>query len=329
MKLTFCIIAAAYLAVDLCVWHGPVDRAVTALLERPAHIVVRVHGQSLTEEDIDHATLEQLFRQGQDWNAMAESSRASARLRVQEKLVDDAVIRAARLADASAAPSAAGADDEIRTFLKQFPLETDYPERLPLQHLTESRLRARMKASIDDQAWVEKQIAPQLASITDDAAKAWYLVHRAELAVPESFHAIHLFLGDHEKDPKNDPDREPEIKALYQQLLSGAATLGALATNLSDDERSKKTGGDLGWFTAAHVPADFMAAVTALKSGEMSHPVHTHLGWHVIKVLEKKGGRVPTFEEVRGEVAAKLQNQHRDNACQALIARLRAKYVAP
>lgn len=323
MKLTLCLIAAAYLAFDIAVWHGPVDRLVRPLLQPRPAVVAQVHGQPITANDLDLATQVDFFRRGQDWTGLDASAQEAARKQVLGRLLDGALVRVARLAEAPALHPAKGADEELRLFIKQFPEETEYPERLAMQHLTEAQWRERQQAALEDQAWIEKQIGPQVAALTEADARDWYAAHKAELTVPETFHAAHVFLSDHEKNEKDNPDRSADIQALYQKLISRAITWEELAKTASEDERTKLNGGDLGWFSRQRMPADFMTAVTALSPGQTSAPVHTKLGWHVIKLIEKKPARIPAFEEVQGEVLETLRNRRRDEAVRALMARLR------
>jgi len=318
MKLALCLLVAGYLVVDLCVWHGPLDRWVNARMDAAHHVVARVRGQPITEEDLDHATQEDLFRRGEDWSKLDAQARDKARKEVLLRLIDGALIRAARLAGTAPPSPANSVNEELRMFIKQFPLDTDYPARLPLQQITEAGLRARMQAANDDQAWIEKQIEPQLAAITESSARTWFESHREQLGVPERFHAAHLFLEGHE--PKK-PEREPEIRELYRQIVGRAASFEELVAKASEDERTKTLGGDLGWFSRERMPQDFMKAVVAMQPGQISQPVHTWLGWHVIKLIEKKPARVPGFEEVKDEVLARLRNERRDEAVRELLLR--------
>ena len=289
MKLALCLLVAGYLVVDLCMWHGPLDRWVNTRVDAAHHVVARVQGQPITEEDLDHATQEDLFRRGEDWTKLDALARGKAHQEVLLRLIDGALIRAARLAG-TATPSPANAvNEELRLFIKQFPLDTDYPARLPLQQLTES------------------------------SARSWFESHREQLAVPERFHAAHLFLEGHE--PKK-PEREPDIRELYRQIVGRAASFEELVAKASEDERTKTMGGDLGWFSRERMPQDFMKAVVAMQPGQISQPVHTWLGWHVIKLIEKKPARVPAFEEVKDEVLARLRNERRDEAVRELLLRL-------
>lgn len=323
MKLTLCLIAAAYLVIDLCNWHGPIDAAAARWSDEWHHVAARVHGVAITAEDVEHASQERAFLHGQDWRNMPEASRIEARKQSLSQLIDAALVRYARQ---QADHPAAGLQEELRLFIKQFPSDTDYPERLPLQHLNEPLLRARMQGCLDDQAWLESQIASKLTAVTDSFAEAWYASHTTDFAVPETFRAAHIFLGDHEKDPKDDPNREPDIRRLYARLTSGTS-FEQLAAEASDDERSKLRSGDLGWFSRSRMPEDFMTALTALKPGEISPPVHTHLGWHIIKLIEKKPARIPAFKEVSHEVIEALRNQERTKAIRAVLDNLRLQYA--
>ena len=65
-------------------------------------------------------------------------------------------------------------------------------------------------------------------------------------------------------------------------------------------------GGDLGWFTPDRMVAEFSQAVEAMEPGEVSAPVQTQFGWHVIK-LEETRQRKPSLDEVRQELTAELQ----------------------
>jgi hypothetical protein len=322
MKLNLCLLVAVYLVVDLCLWHGPLDHWVKTRNDEARHVVVRVQGQVITEEDLDRAARETLFRRGEDWAKLDPAAQDKTRKEVLARMIDGVLIRAARLSEAVLPIPAKGADEELRLFIKQFPLDTDYPARLPLQQMTEVQLRAGMQAALDDQAWIEKQIEPRLAALNEASARTWYETHKEQLTVPESFHAVHLFLEGHE--PKK-PDREPEIRKWYRKITAGESSLESLIPTVSEDDRTKTLGGDLGWFTRERMPKDFMTAVVALKPGQLSKPVHTWLGWHLIRLLEKKPARVPSFDEVKDELLARLRNEQREAAVKELVERLRTE----
>lgn len=194
--------------------------------------------------------------------------------------------------------------EELELWKKQFHLgETDRAERLELQNLTERDMRQRIREAQLEEAEIEKRIPP----ISEAEARAWYAAHQEELRIPTLHRVTHLFLTRH--NPKKS-DCSAEMRAIHQKLLSGT-DFAKLVSQHSEDARSKPLGGDLGWLSATRMPADFMAHVSKLRVGETSTPLETKLGWHILRVTERRESRLPTFEEVRPEIEAVLDLKQR------------------
>ncbi len=91
------------------------------------------------------------------------------------------------------------------------------------------------------------------------------------------------------------------------------------------------TMGDLGFFSEYRMPPDFVAAVIKMHVGEISPPVRTRMGFHIIQLTDSKPARQMAFEEAQREVALKLENEKRQSALQSLATDLgrRAEFVCP
>ncbi len=98
-----------------------------------------------------------------------------------------------------------------------------------------------------------------------------------------------------------------EANSVKMELDAGA-DFAALAKDRSTGP-SGPSGGELGWFTKGRMVPEFEAAVLELKSGEVSPPVQTQFGWHVIILNERRKTAAPEFEDVREELANKLRNE--------------------
>ncbi|MBK8039445.1 MAG: peptidylprolyl isomerase [Verrucomicrobiaceae bacterium] len=204
---------------------------------------------------------------------------------------------------ASADPAAVKA--ELAMLKRQFQTPADYQQRLAGQGLTEAALQNRIATALSRQQEVETTNQP---NVTEKEVRAWFDAHRESLRIPETFHAVHIFLTRHEKSK---PDRETEIRFIQRQILNGSLNFREAAAKFSEDDRTKKLAGDLGWFSADRMPPDFIAAVKALKPGQTSSPVLTELGWHLIQLMERRPSRLPTFEEARTEIQATLETKAR------------------
>ena len=107
---------------------------------------------------------------------------------------------------------------------------------------------------------------------------------------------------------------EAEAKQLAAQARANGADFAALATAQSDDAGSAAGGGDLGWISKDMMPGPFSDALFALQVGQVSDPVRTDFGWHVIKLREVKTGAQESFEQVRDSLAAAEAEADRERA---------------
>lgn len=265
-------------------------------------------GRSITWESQDAAAKEKLRREAMD-------------ALVEKRLIADFATRPPH------APTIPPADAEaaFQQFIRQFEPPDHWKQRMELQMLTEPQLRERLTAELAQtraiESWLKSQRADAAAQPDEAAAQKWFTAHRESLRLPERVRASHIFLTAHDVEK---PDRTAEMAVIQQQLTTGAAPFAQLAATFSEDERSKKAGGDLGWFSRERVPEDFAKAIFALPVGKPSPVFRTKLGWHIALVQEKKPSRPPEFSEVKAEVLAMLENQWRTEAIDRLRAELRA-----
>jgi len=144
-------------------------------------------------------------------------------------------------------------------------------------------------------------------AVTPEAAKKLYDETAKNMTPEEEVHARHI-LVDNEEDAKKAAAR-----------VKGGEDFAKVAGELSKDPGSKTDGGDLGFFTKDRMVEPFAEAAFKLKPGEISDPVKSQFGWHVIKVEERRAKPVPSFEEMKDQVNAYLERK----AQQDLIVGLR------
>jgi peptidyl-prolyl cis-trans isomerase C len=99
-------------------------------------------------------------------------------------------------------------------------------------------------------------------------------------------------------------DTEDEAKALQEQLKSGA-DFATLAKEKSKDPGAAE-GGDLGYFTKDQMVPEFADVAFKMYPGQVSNPVKTQFGWHLIKLEDKRTKQPPEFEKVKDQIEAFL-----------------------
>ncbi len=113
---------------------------------------------------------------------------------------------------------------------------------------------------------------------------------------------------------------EAEALAVIDELIRNKADFAALARKKSTGPSSAK-GGDLGFFAKGFMVKPFAEAAFAMKPGEITRkPVKTRFGWHVIKLVERRAGSVPSFEESRDKLSDEMSQRVIAEAVESLRA---------
>jgi len=181
-------------------------------------------------------------------------------------------------------------DTEIRTYFDQHRGDFTAPERLRLRYL---------EISLDE-------IAAEVKA-DDDELRALFDSEPDRFVTPEKREVSHILLSVPSDAGEGEVAGTRErLAALKERLLAGES-FEDLARENSDDPGSAAGGGTLGFIESGMMVPEFEAAAFALSPGEVSDPVRTNFGWHLVKVTSvQQSGRV-TFEEVRDQVLAQYQ----------------------
>ncbi|QFR33166.1 peptidylprolyl isomerase [Ancylobacter sp. TS-1] len=153
------------------------------------------------------------------------------------------------------------------------------------------------------------------AALTDEALKKTYQEAVGQQKPEEEVHARHILFRAEPNDKASSDAAEKKAKDVVARLKKGE-DFAKLAGELTEDPSGKKDGGDLGFFTKEQMVPEFADAAFALKAGEVSQPVKTQFGWHVIKIEEKREKPVPTFDEVKPQIEQFLAQKAQADAVQ-------------
>jgi len=126
-------------------------------------------------------------------------------------------------------------------------------------------------------------------------------------------------------DPGQNKKAKATIDSLYQRVLVGD-DFGALAKKYSQDKGTSVRNGELPWFGTGRMVPEFEKAAFALKSvGQISKPIQSPNGWHILKLLDKKG--IAPFEELKADLERKIKRDERaKRGQQVFLGKLREEY---
>src|SRR5438105_7637693 len=96
-------------------------------------------------------------------------------------------------------------------------------------------------------------------------------------------------------------ETEDEAKTILEQV-KGGADFAALAKEKSKDPSAQEGGGDLGYFTKSQMVPEFAEVAFKMYPGQLSNPVKTQFGWHIIKLEDKRNRQPPPFEVVKDQI---------------------------
>lgn len=131
-------------------------------------------------------------------------------------------------------------------------------------------------------------------AVTDEAIQAAYDEAYADAEPSTEYNASHLLV-----------ETEEEAIAAKERIDAGE-DFGDVARELSTGPTGPN-GGNLGWFGAGQMVPEFEATVMALAVDEVSEPVKTQFGWHVVKLLETRNSEAPALDDVRQELFGQIQ----------------------
>lgn len=137
-------------------------------------------------------------------------------------------------------------------------------------------------------------------------ARALYREHSDRYDVPERVHARHILL---KIEPEADAEREQEVRAAAEALLEElreGADFAEVAERESQDPGSRQRGGDLGEFERGRMVPAFEEVAFRLEPGQLSEPVRTEFGFHIVRIEEHRPAELRPFDSVREELAREV-----------------------
>jgi len=214
--------------------------------------------------------------------------------------------------------------EEFDKYKAMFKTDERFQSYLKNARLTEGKVKNNLSKNLTLRVLLEQLSGAQ---VTDVEVKKYYDENQAKYKVREQVRARHILL----KTPKNATQADiNQAKAKADKLAAEAKknntddAFAALAKKNSEGPTASR-GGDLAFFTRNRMVKEFDEKAFSMKVGEVSDPVKTRFGWHVIRIVDRKDPRLRPFDEVKESIKRSLTNRANRTARQKLIEKLRAK----
>ena len=342
MKIILWIVVVAFVATIFLVWGMDAGRQSDYLAEQSAAMV---NGEPISYQEFDRLWSQRVQSLYTDADTeLTEAERRRERMRLIDDLIDRELMR-----QAFEKLGLAVYDEEIAAYIAADPKFRDegrFSRQRYLELLRYNRMQPETYEAGQRRALALLKLERFLRSldvVTDRELQAYFLArqreiklalvpiawrdltdgirigtaeareyfdgHKSEFEKPRRTRASHILIRvDVNADEEAKLAAKLKAENLRQDLAEGA-DFAALAREHSDDPGSATEGGDLGYFSPGMMVSAFEEAAFALEPGEISQPVETPFGYHLIKVTDHQAAERPTFTEVRDEIVARLKEQ--------------------
>ncbi len=201
-------------------------------------------------------------------------------------------------------------DDEIDLIILEnfMGIEDQFYELLEQHGVTIEAVRNDAKVNL-----MARKIALSQIEISDAELEAYFIENQSFFDIPDEVDARHILV-----------DTEEEALEVIK-LLNEGADFAELANERSEDPGSKGNGGNLGFFKPGEMLPEFDEVAFSMELGEISQPVETWYGFHVIELLDRKSGREVTFADVKEQVHETMVEDELYGLINEIITRLRAE----
>lgn len=283
--------------------------------------VAVVEGEAIKKEELEQAMASVLASQGIPPDQLPAAQKAEGYKMLLNELITEKLVN-----NRSAKVEVKDEDvnGRIEQIKSRFPKPEDFEAQLTKAGQTLEKLRTDIRNSIRQQNWVEEQIkdAPKAS---DADAEDFFKKNPQQFEKPEQVRASHILISVAK-------DAAPEVVAEKQKAadaiaarVKGGEAIDKLAAELSEDPSAKQNSGDLNFFSREQMVPEFSEAAFGMKKGDISAPVRSQFGFHVIQVTDRKDAEKMNFETVKPQLLAYLNRRKHDEQVQNLLKDLREK----
>jgi parvulin-like peptidyl-prolyl isomerase len=214
-------------------------------------------------------------------------------------------------------------DKQIAELRDVFDTDEQFRMKLEADGYTEETYRRHVQRMAAAKVYLDR-IRADASDVRDSEVEQFYEENEARLTLPEQVRVRHILLT---WKPMGTQDDRAAIREQMEPILERARAgedFAALAREFSEDSATKGNGGDTGFFYRGTMVPAFEQAAFALQPGDVSDPVDTVFGVHIIKLEERQEARLLPLDEVREQLRDHVREEKMEAAVGAKVDELRA-----
>ncbi len=285
-------------------------------------MMASVNGIVITRAQLDQQ-MDRMMMQMQGMGMTSPEQMASMRPMVKQRALDSLISQTLLVEEADRQGIKADekeVEDQIAGFSSRFPSQEEFQKQLAAVGTSEEELREEINTGIKINTLLERQLGEK--DVTEEEIKAFYVENPDNFKQEEQVQASHILLkvapGESDEDKESKKKKLTDLKASIQK----GADFAELARQHSECP-SKERGGDLGFFGKGQMVKPFEDIAFALKKGEVSDPVETQFGYHLIKLTDRKAAGTIPLEDAKEDIKTYLRRQKEQQAIKDYIDELR------
>jgi peptidyl-prolyl cis-trans isomerase C len=235
---------------------------------------------------------------------LPEAQMAKFKQRIIDRLVEEELIKQKLDTEKVEVPEAA-IQKELDEYKGRVPGGADrFEEFLKKTGKTIDDLKVDIKKRLALKTFLNKEKA---LDVTDEECQGYFTENKKRFATKERCKAAHILIktGKDDDEAKTD-EAKKKIDEIYKEANKKGTDFAALAKTKSEGPSAPR-GGDLGWFTRGRMVKEFETAAFSMKPGDVSKPIQTKFGWHVLKLYEREEAGEKKFDEVKEDIVKRLE----------------------
>jgi parvulin-like peptidyl-prolyl isomerase len=284
-------------------------------------LVAVVEGVEIKKAELDKALSSVLAQSGRSSADIPDEEKSGAYRMILDDLITEKLITK-RAADVKVN------DEEVEAtfqrYTANFGSEEEIKKQIEKGGQTVEKVKEDIRSSLRQQHWVESQLKGA-GEVADGEAEEFYKQNPQQFKMPERVRASHILVSvKPDATSATVVEKEKAAQAILVRVKKGE-DFTKVAQEVSEDPSAKQNGGDLDFFAKEQMVPEFSDVAFKMKKDEISQPVRSQFGFHIIKVTDRKEPETVPLEKAKPQLLAYLKQQKKQAEVEKLVRGIREK----